>query len=176
MKQDQQKMVTAVGTYIMLSQSLERMLKTLLVVVLPDEPLADVVTFERKSAEVGNKSLGYLIRNLKTRANYHPTIEKTLLRYRQRRNQIVHDFHSVPGSNFETPDDAANVDTFMTENFDDLYFLIRFFSALLYSWGPKVGAPFDELPLRETINDIERKLHFKAMIPILDELIFSKSS
>jgi len=164
-----------IGAAVVVSQTVERVIKTVLLLVLQgDDPLT-ASNFNGRSTEMSKKTLGLLFQRLRERADYHPLIEEAFKRHLAARNSLIHQIDSVPGSKLQNSEDVEAFSEFLRQFSTDTNTLFRFFSALIYSWGKKIGIPVDTLVPERDFEEMERLAGFKSLLPFLDDLIYAKA-
>jgi hypothetical protein len=171
---DQNNTLATIGLLVVLSQTVERMLNMLLTFVIQDgEPL----TYERlmRLDETHHKkTLGFFIREMRKRASFEDTLDATLERFLKSRNQLIHHFGEVPGSELATEADLEAIGIFLHQLYSDLSSVLVFCGALIHAWTQQSGVAkeiTDEAFLSETNEYFAR---IKHLSPLVDGFIFAK--
>ncbi|HCE43882.1 MAG TPA: hypothetical protein DET40_10075 [Lentisphaeria bacterium] len=172
---DQEETLVVIGTLVIVTQSIEHTLNTLLKLVIQDgtpltyERLMQLDVLHRK------KTLGFFVKEMKKRAAFEASLDATLERFLENRNKLIHHFYEIPGNDLSTASDIALMNTFLVQLLKDLEIVSVFCSSLLYAWSEQTGIAKDIWEQHSTSESQLFTERVKAMSTIIDDLIFKKN-
>jgi hypothetical protein len=163
-----------IGYFITSSQVIDSLLKSIVSFVIPDKITSNMNDIELIDSKLGRHTMGQLIHELKKRVDFHESIETVVDRFLKNRNNLVHNFRKIEGSQLESPKDIELISMFLDTLLDDQIIIMNFLMALLLSWTKQVGLNSDFFTKYDNIEFAEWYQQIIKMESVVDSLIFQK--
>ena len=139
---DLQRTVFArVGVQLLAFQSVEKMLRLCMQVVLPVEPIKKVEHLHALEERERKKTLGYFMAALRSRVTVDTTFDAALAIFLDDRNAFVHDIHQFTDWNPQTAEGCAACQRLLDLLDRRTQIVLNAFSGLLRSWELQNGNP-----------------------------------
>jgi hypothetical protein len=143
--------------------------------VLPKTPNLTWEMLQDRQQYLRNKTVGYLLCELRTRVEIHPLFEDVLTKFLGMRNTFVHNIDEIPGWSLNSDEGIGTVSSFLRElnRLDEIVQAV--FLGLISTWQDQnsLHVEVPEMPesgkrLFEHVNAVYK--------PLVDEIFCEKDS
>jgi hypothetical protein len=173
-KRVQDDVLKTLGLAVIAGQGVERLLSSCLTFPLHDEPLQTVEQVQHILERHSKKTLGQMLKSLRSRVDLHPTFDDKLASFLQHRNIIAHRLHDVPGGyDLHSDEGRKRLKAFLLQYMEDGQVVSMVLVGVLREWTRQVGI---ETPTEHHLSPRMRDHLDANVIPNLEDLIRSKKT
>lgn len=156
-----EELVYLMGTLLLLLQSVEVQVNIVMTRVLCEDSIRTIDDIMQLEAANRRRTLGQLLRDLRTRFHVNATFEKLLVDFLEHRNIFIHRLSDVPGFNLDTKNGQDVAEQFLRKLNGEAMTVSKIFAAFTQHW-------LETTEIDETIREVESDFYNSDFYRSLD--------
>jgi hypothetical protein len=155
--EEERDVMALIGLALISVQSTERLLKTILSMLLPEQPLITVDDLVQSENGLARNTLGQMLHKLRERTQLESGFDDRLEAFLKTRNTIAHNVDKLPGYDLKTEDGRKAASEALVEFVGESYFFSMRLMGIVREWAKHVGMPVPEGTPDDFLRELDER-------------------
>ncbi|TDE08519.1 hypothetical protein [Dyadobacter psychrotolerans] len=167
----QDRVLRGMGAILISIQTTEKMLQTIIDIVLPKGGVGDPEEFLKRLNTVDKRTIGVFINSLRDRVEIEPWFDAILTEFLTMRNNLIHDVERIPGFGLNSEKELLVASSYLKKLLDYSKIIQNTMFGLGRAWQNQNNII---LPNFDATHDYVKHID-KTIAPLVDEIFSQKN-